>query len=64
MVPRVCLQFLIVVFPDHTHYFTVHVSVPRTLINPIYDSLHSEFHLSTVEIDVLHFMYARTQQVL
>ena len=20
-VPRVCLQFVIVVFPDHTHYF-------------------------------------------
>ena len=22
MVPRVCLQFVIVVFPDHTHYFS------------------------------------------
>ena len=23
MMPRVCLQFVIVVFPDHTHYFEV-----------------------------------------
>ena len=23
VVPRVCLRFVIVVFPDHTHYFSV-----------------------------------------
>ena len=26
VVPWVCLQFMIEVFPDHTHYFTVEVS--------------------------------------
>ena len=28
-VPRGCLRFVIVVFPDHTHYFWLFVSVAR-----------------------------------
>ena len=26
-VPYVCLQFAIVVFPDHTHYFTLYIYI-------------------------------------
>ena len=29
-VPWVCLQFVIVVFPDHTHYFCFLLNVPRS----------------------------------
>ena len=29
--PRGCLQFVIVVFPDHTHYFIVEVLVCKTI---------------------------------
>ena len=28
LVPWVCLQFVIVVFPDHTHYFSLFIKPP------------------------------------
>ena len=36
-VPRVCLQFVIVVFPDHTHYFCkIHrINVPNFVMMQI-----------------------------
>ena len=31
-VPRVCLQFVIVVFPDHTHFFSLKNYISRFIV--------------------------------
>ena len=38
--PRVCLQFVIVVFPDHTNYFW-HCVQHCTLYDLLFDKLHT-----------------------
>ena len=38
--PRGCLQFVIVVFPDHTHLLFLHLSISNDIVSTkIYDKL-------------------------
>ena len=43
--PRVCLQFVIVVFPDHTHYFLIIDFVIANSADPNEMPLFVAFHL-------------------
>ena len=50
MLPRVCLQFVIVLFPDNTHLLFVHGS-----------SLKHICHLSSSVLDLLYFLSKKTR---
>ena len=45
MVPRGCLQFVIVVFPDHTHLLFFFINVAFPYMQPTYFHLIMSLHL-------------------
>ena len=48
MVPWVCLQFMIVVFPDHTHYFSCQIK-NRGHLNDFFLEIQSFFLLMAIQ---------------
>ena len=48
-VPRVCLQFVIMVFPDHTHYFLNHLVIVSTAEDHSEESVYEETKRSFFE---------------
>ena len=52
-VPRGCLQFVIVVFPDHTHLLFLHLSISNDIVSTkIYDK-HDDFDFEIVNFPFL-----------
>ena len=63
-VPRVCLQFVIVLFPDHTHFLFVYGSsvkhichLSRSLLDLLY--FYQRKHVGFTFINVLLFYYTQ-----
>ena len=48
--PRVCLQFVIVLFPDHTHYFFLSISGPLSMWAIKHAFLSSAYFFSSKSI--------------
>ena len=54
-VPRGCLQFVIVVFPDHTHLLFLHLSISNDIVSTkIYDK-RDDFDFEIVNIPIFRW---------